>query len=115
MPYVEFNYHDDFEKIVEQGLSSAQFQLLRELLQSHNVDKEQLYHIMHKRPEAIKFKVGDHVLYMGYTHLRPNQTEFKVHEVIRIHLDCLTDVTIRPIAGGDTNRVYHRDLVKINK
>tara|TARA_R110002050_G_scaffold109897_1_gene221700 strand:- start:243 stop:590 length:348 start_codon:yes stop_codon:yes gene_type:complete len=115
MPHVEFNYREDFEHIVKQGLSSAQFQLLKELFQNHNVDQDQLYYIMHKKPEAIKFKKGDHVLYVGYTHLRPSQTEFVVNEVIKIHIDCLTDVTIKPLSGGHTQRVYHRDLIKIDK
>lgn len=114
MPHVEFNYTDDFEEVIEQGLSSAQIQLLKELFQKHMVDEDQLYHIMHKRPEAIGFKIGDCVFYKGYIHLRPNQTEFKVNEVVKIHLDCLTDVTIKPITGGDSQRVYHRDLIKIN-
>ena len=87
----------------------------RELFEHYNVDKDHLYYIMHKMPEAIKFKKGDHVLYMGYTHLRPNQSEFIVYEVVKINLDALTDVTIKPLTGGDTQRVYHRDLVKINK
>ena len=115
MPNVEFNFRKDFEQKVEKGLSSAQFQLIQELFEHYNVDKDHLYYIMHKMPEAIKFKKGDHVLYMGYTHLRPNQSEFIVYEVVKINLDALTDVTIKPLTGGDTQRVYHRDLVKINK
>lgn len=77
------------------------------------VDEDQLYNIMHKRSEAIGFKPGDRVLYKGYTHLRPTQKEYKVYEVSRLHLDCLTDVSIKPVSGGDSKRVYHRDLVKI--
>ena len=115
MPHVEFNYENDFEEIIKKGLSPAQFQLLKELFQKHMIDEDQLYYIMHKKPEAIGFKKGDRVLYKGYTHLRPNQTEFKVNEVTAIHLDCLTDVRIQPITGGDSRRVYHRDLVKINQ
>ena len=113
MPHIEFNYKDHFESKLEKGLSSSQSQLLKELLEKHKVDKDQLYYIMHKMPEAIGFENGDRVLYMGYTHLRPEQTEFKVYEVTRIHLDCLTDVTITPINGGNSLRVYHRDLYKI--
>lgn len=113
MSEVKFNYKNDFERIVKQGLSSAQFQLLIELFQKHRINEEHLYYVMHKRPEAIGFKKGDRVLDMGYTHLRPNQSEFKVYEVIKIHLDCLTDVSIKPITGGDSLRVYHRNLMKI--
>jgi hypothetical protein len=115
MPHVEFNFGIDFEQIVKQGLSSAQFQLLKELFDKYNVDKNQLYYIMHKKPEAIKFKIGDHVLYLGYTHLRPNQSEFVVYEVVKLHLDYLTDVTIKSLNDGSSQRVYHRDLVKIIK
>ena len=114
MPYIEFNFSNDFEKIIKNGLSPAQFQLLKELFQKHRVDENQLYYIMHKRPEAIGFKPGDRVLDTGYTHLRPDQTEFKVYEVSKIHLDCLTDVSIKPLSGGDSRRVYHRNLVKID-
>ena len=56
MPHVEFNFRDDFEHMIEQGLSSAQFQLLKELFEHHNIDEDQLYYIMHKKPDAIKFK-----------------------------------------------------------
>lgn len=115
MPYVEFNFSDDFEKMAKQGISSAQFQLLKELFDKHNIDKDQLYYIMHKKPEAIKFKKGDHVLNLSYTYLRPDQTEFVVHEVVKLHIDCVTDVTIKSLSDGNTQRVYHRDLVKINK
>lgn len=115
MPNIDFNFRKDFEKIVNEGLSPAQFQLLKELFQKHLVDENQLYYIMHKRPEAIGFKIGDRVLDMGYTHLSPNQNEFSVYEVSKIHLDCLTDVSIKPLLGGDSRRVYHRDLVKIDQ
>lgn len=115
MPHVEFNFKDDFEHKVKQGISSAQLQLLNELFDKHNVDKDQLYYIMHKKPEAIGFKIGDHVLYIGYTNLKSNKTEFVVHEVIKLHLDCLTDVTIKSLKNGESQRVYHRDLIKINK
>lgn len=115
MPNVKFNFREDFEKKVELGLSPAQLQLLKELFQKHHVCEDELYYIMHKKPEAIKFNIGEHVLYLGYTHLRPDQTEFTVYEVIKIHVDCLTDVTIKPITGGETQRVYHHDLVKIKK
>lgn len=114
MPNVEFNY-GDFQRQLVKGLSSAQSQLLTELLQKHEINKDQLFYIMNKRPEAIGFKKGDRVLYKGYSHLRPNQTEFIVHEVTQLHLDCLTDVRIKPITGGNTRRVYHRDLIKINQ
>ena len=48
-------------------------------------------------------------------HLKSNKTEFVVHEVIKLHLDCLTDVTIKSLKNGESQRVYHRDLIKFNK
>jgi len=114
MTRIKFNYTTDFENIIKQGLSNAQLQLLKELLQKHNVDEEQLFYIMHKKDEAIGFTIGDRVLYKGYTHLRPNQTEFKVYEITNIYNDCLTDVRIKPVSGGESIRVYHRHLEKIN-
>ncbi len=115
MPFVQFNFRNDFEEITERGLSPAQFQLLKELFLEYRIDEYELYNIMHKKPEAIGFKPGDRVLYKGYTHLRPGQKEFKVYEVSGLHLDCLTDVSIKPVSGGKTQRVYHRDLVKIEQ
>lgn len=115
MPFVRFNFRNDFEEVTKKGLSPAQFQLLKELFLKHQVDEDELYNIMHKKPEAIGFKPGDRVLYKGYTHLRPNQKEFKVYEVSRLYLDCLTDVSIKPVSGGEYKRVYHRDLVKIEQ
>lgn len=55
MPNVKFNFREDFEKKVELGLSPAQLQLLKELFQKHHVCEDELYYIMHKKPEAIKF------------------------------------------------------------
>jgi hypothetical protein len=115
MPFVKFKFRDDFEEITKKGLSPAQFQLLKELFLRYQVDEDELYNIMHKRPEAIGFKLGDRVLYKGYAHLRPDQKEFKVYEVSRLHLDCLTDVSIKAVSGGEKQRVYHRDLVKIDE
>lgn len=115
MPNVEFNFKQDFENIIQQGITPAQVQLLKELFEKYNVNEDEIFYIMHKKPEAIKFKKGDHVLYLGYAHLRPSQMEFEVNEVVNIHLDCLTDVSIRRLSGGESYRVYHRDLVKIDK
>ncbi len=115
MPFVNFNFKKDFEEIVKAGLSPAQFKLLNELFRKHNVDEDQLYYIMHKHQEALGFNIGDRVLYVGYTHLRPNQTEFDVYEVVSIHLDCLTDISIKPVNGGESKRVYHSDLIKIEQ
>ena len=43
MPFVRFDFRNDFEEVSKKGLSPAQFQFLKELFFKHQLDEDKLY------------------------------------------------------------------------